>query len=103
MTETEGRRLKHVRDSWMDVWLVPAIGLNVCSPQKRRQVLVYEDVLQCRDDYSPRSLENVLVAPRRVHLLDAVGQLVVPAKKENREREQRGVLICARIAENWKR
>lgn len=102
MPEAEGSCLKHVRDAWMDVLLVALVGFDMSTAKESRQIFVNENVLQRRNHQTASSLENLLVAPRRVHLLYAIRKFVVPAKKENRERQKRWILIGARIAENWK-
>jgi hypothetical protein len=84
--KAESRRLEHVRDAWMHVWLVAAIWLKLRSAEERWQILVHENVLQTRNDQPSGALKDVLVAPRRIHLLDAISQFVVPAEEENGER-----------------
>lgn len=86
----------------MNILQVTSVRINAGSAEKGRQIFVHEDILKRRNHESPRSLKNLLVTPRSVLLLDAPRHLVVPAQKENRERQKRRILISARIAENWK-
>lgn len=84
----------------MYVWLVAAIGIKLRTAEKGGKIFVHEDILKRRDDQTSGALKNVFVAPARVLLLHAVRQFVVPAKKENGERQQSRVLVCSRISEN---
>lgn len=87
----------------MYVGLVAAIGIELRSAEKGWEIFVHEDILQRSDDEASGALKNVFVAPARVLLLHAVRQFVVPAKKENGERQQSRVLVCSRISENCSR
>lgn len=84
----------------MYVWLVAAIGIEPRTTEKGGEIFVHEDILKRGDDQASGALKNVFVAPARVLVLHAVRHFVVPAKKENGERQQSRVLVCSRISEN---
>lgn len=101
MAEAKGSCLEHVRDSGVNVLLIAFVGVEMGAAQKRRQIFVNENILKRSDDDATGPLENVFITPRWILLLHLIRQLVVPAEKENCERQQCGILIRARITENW--
>lgn len=101
MPKAKGCRLKHVADARMNVWIVAAIRGQLSGAQKSGQILVGNDVLQAGDDNATRALKHILIAPGRMLLFDARGQHIVPAQKENGQREQAGILVGSRVAEHY--
>lgn len=73
MTETKGGRLEHVTDTRMDVWIVASVSGHFGNAKECWQILVGDDVLHAGNYYAPGTLEYILIAPRRMLLLDAIG------------------------------
>ena len=99
MTEPESGALKHVRNARVNVGLVTVVRPDF-GAQKGRQVFVHDDGLQRGDHPSPGGLENVLVEPIRVLLLDHFGLDVVPPVEHDAERQKGRVLVNSRVAQN---